>query len=367
MRGTSIAPSRFPTGGGGMMAVRLDEIARITGAELRGDGGVLIENVVGIEAAGQGDITFLSNPKYRRFLKSSAASAMIVSREMADEAPLPVLVADNPYYCFQKVLEIFYDRRPEVVEGIHDTAIVGEGVTLGEGVSIGPYAVVGDHTRIGDRTILCAAVRVGRNCEIGEETVIYPNVTLYRNTEAGNRVIFHAGAVIGSDGFGFAVEGGGYHKIPQVGRVVIEDDVEIGANTTIDRAAMGVTRIGRGTKIDNLVQIAHNVVIGENCGIAAQVGISGSTRIGDGVEIGGQAGFVGHIEIGDGSKIGAQAGVTKSFPPGSVITGYPARDLREMKRIEASETRLPELIRVVRDQGKRIEELERRLQEMRKA
>ena len=252
---------------------------------------------------------------------------------------------------------------PEIVEGVHDTAIVGEKVVLGKDVSIGPYVVVGDDTRIGDRTALHAGVQVGRNCKIGEDTVIYPNVALYRNTEVGNRVILHAGAVIGSDGFGFALEDGRYYRIPHVGRVVIENDVEIGANTTIDRAAMGVTRIGRGTKIDNLVQIAHNVVIGENCGIAAQVGIAGSTRIGNGVEIGGQAGFVGHIEIGDGSKIGAQAGVTKSFPAGSVITGYPARDLREMKRIEASETRLPELIRIVREQQKRIEELERGLRE----
>ena len=345
------------------MALRLEEIAQITGADLQGDGDVLIENVAGIEEAGEGDISFLSNPKYRRFLESSEASALIVSREMAGEVPPPALVADNPYYCFLKVLELFHDASPEIPEGVHGTAALGEEVILGEGIAIGPHVAVGACTRIGDRAVLHPGVQVGRNCTIGEDTVLYPNVTLYANTEIGNRVILHAGAVIGSDGFGFAPEGGQYHKIPQVGRVQIEDDVEIGANTTIDRAAMGTTLIGKGTKIDNLVQIAHNVVIGDHCGIAGQVGIAGSTRIGNRVAIGGQAGLAGHIEIGDGSRIGAQAGVTKSFPPGSEITGYPARDLREMKRIEASETRLPELIRIVREQGKRIEEIERQLQE----
>jgi UDP-3-O-[3-hydroxymyristoyl] glucosamine N-acyltransferase len=320
----------------------------------------MITGIAGIQEAQEGEITFLSNPKYRRYLRQSRASAIILTEEMIDQdVTIPVIISEDPYYTFAKVLALFHPiERQSFVVGIHPTAVIHEEVSIGQGVSVGPHVVVCEGTEIGDRVVLLSNVVVGRHCRIGPETFIYPNVTLYDRTVIGARVILHAGVVIGSDGFGFAPGKDGYHKIPQVGNVLIEDDVEIGANTTIDRGTMGVTRIARGTKIDNLVQIAHNVTIGRNTVIAAQVGIGGSTHIGDDVQIGGQAGLVGHIEVGNGAGIGAQAGVTKSVPGRVMITGYPARPLWTVRRTDAAQHRLPELLKTIREQEKRITTLE---------
>lgn len=339
---------------------RLDELAAITGGRVEGDGATMITGVAGIQEAKEGEITFLSNRRYRRYLQESRASAVIMTEEMVEgEMPIPAILSENPYYTFAKVLSLFYQGERQCLEvGIHPTAVIHQQVSIGKEVSIGPYVVVGEGTKIGDRVTISAGAVIGRHCHIGPETLIYPHVTLYDRTTIGARVIIHAGVVIGSDGFGFACNDGGYYKIPQVGQVLIEDDVEVGANTTIDRGTMGVTCIAQGTKIDNLVQIAHNVTVGRNTVIAAQVGVGGSTHIGDNVQIGGQAGLVGHIEIGNGVGIGAQAGVTKSFPEQTMITGYPARPLGVVRRGEAAQHRLPELLKTIREQEKRIAALE---------
>jgi UDP-3-O-[3-hydroxymyristoyl] glucosamine N-acyltransferase len=286
---------------------------------------------------------------------------VIVPEDLADAFEGPRLVSSNPYLIFQRAVQLFYGPGVPTGTGVHRTAVIGEGVETGTEVFIGPYAIVEDGCRIEDRVFIGAGSFVGKNGQIGEATVIYPRVSIYPDTTIGCRVIIHSGATIGSDGFGFAFDGTQYKKIPQIGRVVIEDDVEIGANTAIDRAALGVTRIEQGVKIDNLVQVAHSVTIGAHTVIAGQTGISGSTRIGKYVQVGGQVGFVGHIEIGDRARIGAQSGISRSVPEGETMFGYPARPHAEMMKIEATHGRLPELLKTVREQQKRIQALEERL------
>jgi UDP-3-O-[3-hydroxymyristoyl] glucosamine N-acyltransferase len=265
---------------------------------------------------------------------------------------------DNPYLAFAKVIPLLskVDLPPP---GIHRSFIAGDAVAVGQKCSILPHVVVENRVKIGDRTILYPGIYIGNDVIIGNDVVIYPNVTILHNVQIGNRVIIHSGTVIGSDGFGFAPQTGSYHKIPQIGRVLIEDDVEIGANVTIDRATLGKTHIKRGVKIDNLVQIAHNVVIGENSIIVAQVGISGSTRIGQNVMLAGQVGLVGHIEIGDHVKIGAQSGVTKSVPSNTIVSGSPAVDHLLWRKSQVSLLKLPELIKAFHDLEQRVKELEK--------
>ena len=347
----------------------LEDIASLVGGTLVGTGSLLIDTLAGIAEAEEEDITFLANRKYLRSLGGSKASAVLISEEMhqvlmasggCDKA---MVIVKNADLARVQLLTYFYPPERIVPPGVHKTAVIGENATLGENVAIGPYVVIGDGCSLGNETTICAHVVVSARCSIGANTLFYPHVILYPECKVGDNVIIHAGAVIGSDGFGFVPAEGRYHKIPQVGYILIEDDVEIGANATIDRAATGVTRIGPGVKIDNLVQIAHNVEVDEHTAFAAQVGVSGSTRIGKWVRLGGQAGVVGHIEIGDGATIGAQAGVTKSVPPGSMVSGYPARPHMLAKRIEASENALPELLKLVREQEKRIEALEKKLEQ----
>jgi len=344
----------------------LSEIALRTGAELRGSGSITITGVAPIESASEGEITFLGNRRYRRFLSTTRASAVIVPPDLSGEVKGAALISHNPYLCLSRVIKLFHPRPEGLPTGIHPTALIGEGTHLGEDVAIGPYVVIGNGCSVGDRTVICAGSVIGDRVSVGSDTIIYPNVTVGPRTVIGSRVILHPGAVLGADGFGFTFEGGVHHKIPQVGHVVVEDDVEIGANSAVDRATLGVTRIGRGTKIDNLVQVGHNVTIGENTVISGQAGISGSTRIGSGVWIGGQAGFIGHIEVGDGAMVGAQAGVTKSISPKSVVSGYPARPHAISKRIEAAQAKLPELLKKIREQEKRIESLEREIRNSRR-
>jgi UDP-3-O-[3-hydroxymyristoyl] glucosamine N-acyltransferase len=341
----------------GERCYRLCELAAILGGDVEGDGDVLIRGVAGIREAQPGDITFVANPKYEEFLPSTRASAVIGGGTLSTTKPL-IRIA-NPYYAYFQVLNMFaVDHAVRYPRGIHPTAVVDPSARIGENVSIGPACQVSRGVTIGDDTTILCATFIGENTSIGGGCLVYPNVTIREGCEIGARVILQPGVVIGADGFGYAKNGSIHHKVPQIGRVVIEDDVEIGANSCVDRATTGETRIRRGSKIDNLVQIAHNVVVGENCVIAAQVGISGSTELADNVVLGGQAGLAGHIVLGERVVVGAQAGVTKSVPPGTVVSGYPAREHGASRRLYAYTAMLPELYQRVKELEQRIRELQ---------
>lgn len=339
------------------MEIKLEQLARIIDGEVYGDKDILITGVAGIREASPGDITFLVSPRYNKFLQTTKASAIIVPPD-APPTEKTTVVSANPYLSFIKAVEYFYPQNPLCCTGIHPTAVIAEDAKIGEGVRMGAHCVIESGCSIGDQTTIMAGTYIGRSCSIGSNCLIYPNVTLREDVIVGNRVIIHSGAVIGSDGFGFVRDGEVYKKIPQVGNVVIEDDVEIGANVTIDRATTGTTRIGCGTKIDNLVQIGHNVTIGKNCVIVAQVGIGGTTEVGDGVTLAGQAGVAGHLRIGDNAVVAAQAGVVNDIKPEAIVSGYPAREHREARRIYASLPKLPELLRRVSDLAARLAKLE---------
>jgi len=339
------------------MEIALRELAAIIGGEVVGDGSVLISGIAGIREARPGTLTFLANRKYETFLETTGASAVIAAPGTRHSTK-PLVLTENPYLVFIKAVEFFVPSGSEGPPSIHPSAIVAPNASVGAGVSIGANCVIEAGVRIGDGSAIHAGAYLGRNTRLGAGCVVYPNVTIREDITLGNRVIVHSGAVIGSDGFGFVKEGEVYRKIPQVGDVVIEDNVEIGANVTIDRATTGTTYVGAGTKIDNLVQIGHNVVIGENCILVAQVGVGGSTQIGKGVTLAGQSGLVGHIDIGDGAVVGAQAGVTKSVPAGMTVSGYPAREHVQANKILASLQKLPELMKKVADLGQRVRKLE---------
>ena len=335
----------------------LKEISTLIKGELEGDSSVVIKGVSSLKDAKEGDITFLGNPKYEFLLDSSKASAIIAAKDMRKRISKPVIRVENPSLAFSKVISLMFPQEKNFVEGVHPTAVIGHDVVLGKGVSLGPCVVVEDKAQIKDNTIICAGSFIGYGTVIASDTLIYPNVTVRERSVIGSRVIIHSGTVIGSDGFGFEEVNGLHHKIPQVGVVVIEDDVEIGACVTIDRARFGKTLIGRGTKIDNLVQVAHNVVVGENSIIVAQAGISGSSVLGKNVILAGQSGIVGHIELGDNVIVGAQAGVTKSVPKNTFVVGSPARPHKESKKIFAGWTKLPELLKEVAELKERVDRL----------
>jgi UDP-3-O-[3-hydroxymyristoyl] glucosamine N-acyltransferase len=333
----------------------LGELADLVGGELHGDGDVVIGGIRGIQDAHEGDITFLANPRYAAHLADTEASAVIGPPEV--ECSLPSIRLKDPYLACLKVMEAFgHDFKPALPAGIHSTAVVDPQAEISDNASIGSQCAVGRGSKVGTGTTIMHGSYVGHDVEIGGECIIYPNVTIREGARIGDRVIIHPGAVIGADGFGFAPEGETHRKIPQIGRVVIEDDVEIGANTAIDRATFGETRICEGTKIDNLVQIAHNVVIGKNCAIAGQTGISGSTVIGDNVIVAGQVGMVGHIHIGDRSVVAAKSGVHNSLDPDSVVFGYIARDLGLARRMYTALAKLPELMKRVRNLEKKTDD-----------
>lgn len=321
--------------------VTLEELARLVGGEVSGDKSYIIYEVKPLAEAGEGSLSFIANERYLPEAERSKAGAFIIRREFSLRGRNLIRV-DNPHLALAKILNFLYPKKAERRE-ISPLAHLDEGVSIGEGVSIYPFVYVGRNSWLGDRVVLHPGVIVGDDVEIGDDSVIYPLVSIYPGTKIGARVIIHSGAVIGADGFGYVKEGGKNVKIPQVGRVVIEDDVEIGANSCIDRATLGETRIGRGVKIDNLVQVAHNVVIGENSILVGQVGISGSSRIGKDVLFAGQSATVDHVEVGDGVRIAGRGVVTKDIPPGSSIAGFPARDHREWLRAAALFSRLPEL------------------------
>jgi len=336
--------------------LKLQDLAARIDCRLEGDGDIEIRGVAGIGEAGPGDLTFFANPKYAAELRTTRASAVILS-ERADAAPCAMLRAQQPYLAFARAVGLF-DNSARPAPGVHRLAWLGEGATIAPDASIGPFVVIGDGVRIGARTVVHPHVTIGRKTEIGDDCIIHAGVSIRERIRVGHRVILQDGAVIGSDGFGFARRPDGTHeKIPQIGALTIEDDVEIGANTTIDRPAVGETRIGAGTKIDNLVQIAHGVSIGKNVLLAAQVGIAGSVTVEDDVTLAGQVGVAGHITLGKGVIATAQTGIPNSVDPGELVSGYPAIANRDWLRSSAVFRKLPEL-------KKRIAELERRIQEL---
>ncbi|MFA6216490.1 MAG: UDP-3-O-(3-hydroxymyristoyl)glucosamine N-acyltransferase [Candidatus Omnitrophota bacterium] len=339
------------------MKKTLKEIASFLNGEIIGDGNTVITGVAGIEDAAAGDITFIANPKYRAYLDKTEASAVITSKDMT-QAVKPIIRVDNPSLAFVKIVSFILPSEEKIPQGIHPTAVVGKDVRLGKQVALGPHVIVEDGVSIGDKTVIWGNSYLGHQSTIGRETIIYPNVSIREKVSIGNNVIIHSGTVVGSDGFGYVTVEGTHYKIPQVGIVIIEDDVEIGSNVSIDRARFDKTVIGRGTKIDNLVHIAHNCIIGKNCLIIAQVGISGSTSIGNNVILAGQVGLVGHIKVGNNSIVMAQSGVSKSLPDGSVVWGTPAKPASIAKRVSASMQQLPRLFDTIRELKKKIEELE---------
>jgi UDP-3-O-[3-hydroxymyristoyl] glucosamine N-acyltransferase len=342
------------------MGKTLKELSAFVDGELVGDGDIMITGVSGIREAAEGDITFLANSKYLPLLEKTRASAIVTSRDVAI-GHKPIIRTENPSLAFVKIVSFISPDHTVHPKGIHPTAVIGKNVSLGKNVAIGPYAVIEDNAKIGQDSVIYSGCFIGHDTEIGSHGLIYPNVSLRERIRIGENVIIHSGTVIGSDGFGYVSVEGRHHKVPQVGTVVIEDDVEIGANVAIDRARFDKTIVGRGTKIDNLVHIAHNVVIGENSLIVAQVGISGSTVIGKGVTLAGQVGIVGHVEIGDNAVVMAQSGVSKSVPAGACVWGYPAKPQESAKRVNACVQNLPRLYKTISELRKKIEELEAKL------
>jgi UDP-3-O-[3-hydroxymyristoyl] glucosamine N-acyltransferase len=338
--------------------VKLRELAERLGCRIEGDGEIEVVRVAGIQNAQPGDLTFLANPKYEQVLARTRASAVIL-RENAPAAPCAMLRTAEPYLAFARAVALFGSQwRP--APGIHPTVAIAADAQIGRDVSIGAFVVVGEGASIGDRTAIFANVTIGPGTRIGADCVVHSNVAIRERVTIGNRVVLQNGVVIGSDGYGFVRRGDGTHeKIPQVAAVVIEDDVELGANTTVDRPAVGETRIMAGAKIDNLVQIGHGVSVGRNVLMAAQVGIAGSTEIHDDVVFGGQVGVGGHLTIGRGAVAVGQSGVTNSLDPGAMVAGYPAIDNREWRKASVIFKRLPELKR-------RIEALEAQLAALKK-
>ncbi len=328
-----------------MPTLTVQELAALTGGQfaLADDGARAITGAAAIADAGEGHVTFFGNAKYLAQLKASRATAALVPLDFSEPISPVAIRVENPSLAFAQLLEKFAPEPIRFAPGVHPTAVLGRDVVLGENVSVQPFVVIEDGACIGAATVLGAHSYIGHAATVGAGCQLAPRVTVGARCVIGDRVIIHSGAVLGSDGFGFEFAGGRHVKIPQTGIVQIDDDVEIGANVTIDRARFGRTWIQEGTKIDNLVQIAHNVVIGRHCLIVSQVGISGSTKLGNYVTLAGQVGVVGHIEIGDQTIVAAQSGVSKSIGSKQIVFGYPAMPLRESKEQLARIGRLPKL------------------------
>lgn len=328
------------------------EVAEKIGADIAGDESIELKDLAGVEDAEPGDLAFIANKKYLCFLETTRASAVIAASGTSSDK-VTLLLHPDPYFAFMKAVMLFHPQKT-YDPFLHPSAVIADSATVHETAYIGPNVVIDEGGAVGKRSAVLANTFLGEGTTVGDDCLIYPNVTLRERSLVGDRVIIHSGTVVGSDGFGYATSEGKHHKILQVGRVVVEDDVEIGANVTIDRATLGETRIGRGTKIDNLVQVAHNVRIGEGCILVSQVGISGSTKLGKYVVLGGQVGLVGHIELGDGAQVGAQSGVARNVEPGKTVFGSPARDISRTMKIEACLRKLPEHIKLLRELEKKL-------------
>jgi UDP-3-O-[3-hydroxymyristoyl] glucosamine N-acyltransferase len=346
--GAAAAPEQPGAGG-----FRLAELAAAVGGEVRGDPERRVSRLRPLGSAGASDLSFLTHPRYREQAAASRAGAVLIDPVGAEGLDRDLIVCADPYHALAVLLQRFHPRRARP-GAVHPTAIVGDGCEIAPSAWIGPYVVLGDRVRVGDRAVLEAQVVVGSDCSIGAGALLHPHAVVYDGTEVGESCVLHAGAVLGSDGFGFAAHEGKQVKVPQLGTVRLGREVEIGANSTVDRATFEATTIGDYTKIDNLVQVGHNVQIGRGCILCGQVGISGSTRLGDGVVFAGQAGAANHLDIGDGVRVAAQTAVLASVEAGQAVGGTPAVPLSEWRRQVAALRRLPELLR-------RLARLERRL------
>jgi len=336
------------------------QIALLINGKIEGDANAAVNSFGKIEEAQRGQLAFLANPKYEDHLYSTQASVIIINEnlELKQNIKSTLIRVPDAYTAFATLLSKYQEMMTQQMNGIQQPSYIAETASYGENVFIGAFAYLGENVKIGNKTKIFPGVFLGDDVKIGNGTIIHPGVKIYKDCMIGDRVTIHAGAVIGSDGFGFAPQpDGSFKKVPQIGNVVIENDVEIGANTTIDRATIGSTIIKAGAKLDNLIQVAHNVEIGNSTVIAAQTGISGSTKIGKGAMIGGQAGLAGHLHIGDGAKINAQSGVGKSIEAGKAVTGSPAHDYTAALRSQALSRHLPEL-------EKRVKELEALVKEL---
>jgi len=325
----------------------LDELAALVQGEIDGDPGVVITGVAEIQNAFPGTISFLHNPKYRKYLQTTQASAVVVSED-EKVGELNAIRVQNPILSFSRILDFFAPEMPET-EGIHPTAIIGNHVTMGKQISIGAYSTLEDGVTIEDNVVIGPQCVIGSESRIGEGSTLKFHAIISRRCVIGKHVIIHSGTVIGSDGFGYFTENGIHEKVPQIGRVVIEDNVEIGANCAIDRGTMGDTVIGKGSKLDNLVHIAHNVKIGKGCLITGLVGIAGSTVVGDYVAFGGQSSVTDHVEVGNHARLAGKTGVTKSIPGFKTYAGMPAREIMQKNRSDALVRRLPELVRKIKE------------------
>ncbi len=338
--------------------MKLRELSDKLGAMLSGPGEIEISGVAGLHEALAGQITFVSGAAYLNDLENSKASAAIIPLD-APEMRIPALRVKNPKLAFAQTIELFYVKAYTPL-GVSERAVTGRNAVIGVDPSIHPYAVVADNAKIGSRVTLYPGVYVGQGSVIGDDSVVYPNVSIREGVVIGKRVIIHSGTVIGSDGFGFVTHEGKHHKIPQVGGVIIEDDVEIGGNCTIDRATLGNTLVKRGTKLDNQVHVAHNVTIGEHCLIAGQVGIAGSSTLGNYVAFGGQVGVGDHRVIGDRVMAGGKAVITKDLEAGQVVAGNYAMPIREWLKVQVVLPKLPELKKLVADIERRLQKIEKK-------
>jgi UDP-3-O-[3-hydroxymyristoyl] glucosamine N-acyltransferase len=341
------------------MELRLKDIARILDGTIDGDEDTVISNISGIEDAKEGDITFVANPKYIKYIEKTNASAIVCSPGISSESK-NLLKVKNPYLAYAKAITFLNPPREETGT-VDERAFIGKDVKLGENVTIYPFTFIGDGSTIGDNTTIYPNCFLGRKVKIGSNTFLHPNVTIREECIVGNNVIINSGAIIGSDGFGFAPDGAKKFKIPQLGIVQIDDDVEIGACTAIDRATMGKTWIKRGAKLDNLIQVAHNCTIGEDSIIIAHTGISGSTHIGDRVTMAGQSATAGHVKIGNDVTVGARGGVAVDVPPGQTVSGAPHMPHRDWLRSTLIFRKLPEMNQTIKELKKKITELESKI------
>jgi UDP-3-O-[3-hydroxymyristoyl] glucosamine N-acyltransferase len=335
---------------------RLGDLAERVGGRVVGDADAMIRGVATLEEAGPDQLSFLSNTRYREAARRTNAGAILIEPGSGIEGPALVEV-DEPYLALAKILRLFEAGASEARE-VSPEAHVGRNVRLGKDVSIAPFAVIGDGVELGDRVTIGAGSVVGSDSRVGTGSILMPRVVIYPGTEIGRDCLLHAGVVLGSDGFGFATSGGRHHKLPQLGRVVLEDDVELGANTTVDRGTLGETVIGANSKLDNLVMIAHGVTLGESCLMAAQSGIAGSTQVGSNVTFAGQSGAAGHLKIADGTVVAAKTAVFADVDPGAFVAGTPAVDHRTWKRSQVLIKRLPDLRKELTELRRRVEALE---------
>jgi UDP-3-O-[3-hydroxymyristoyl] glucosamine N-acyltransferase len=335
------------------VAINLGKLAHLLGVKLEGDETIEVSKLNEIEVATSTEISFLSNPKYLKYSKTTKAVALIVPEDMEITFP-NLLRSSNTQQSMLMALKILNQQEREIRPGVHASAIIDPQVSIPKSAEIGAGVIIASGVEVGEHVILESNVVVGEGSRIGAYSHIYPNVVLYNESLLGEHCIVHSGAVIGSDGFGFAVESGEIQKIPQTGNVILGNHVEIGSNCAIDRGSIGATTIGDGTKLDNLVHIAHNVRIGKNCFLTAQIGIAGSTVLGDRVQMGGQSGVIGHVKVGNDVSIASRGGVTRDVPDGTMVSGFPARSHREELKIEAIIKKLPELYKAVKTLEKQV-------------